>query len=792
MQYDKEDVRQSAAGHWQDILTHFCPHLLWNVRSEGPCPKCGGETRWRLLDGGVTGASHCHVCFTEKNGDGIATLQWLLDTDFNTTVNMLGEHLNLTPVTQPKPKQKRASLVPVGLPLDEFGTWYSHWMASSSSIEETGAYVGQYTQGSYDELVLAIPIIQEKKTGTNVVMLPLAADGMLPTKDGMVKKKIIGKGGLCICDRGTDLVLKVEGVTDFLAAVHKYNCTVFTTACGASQKPTQWMLDWLAGKNVVIVGDCDVPGEKGAKKWFERLSSSNISAHLVALPYPREEKSGKDLRDFLKDYPDASLKDYIQPREETSETIAKTPIEMDPYDPHAVATTNLKSYWEGHNRVLRYYRDQWWKWDGSIYRVISDTELEAKVWAATVDYFGVQHKIDDRGEDYPRHVTNSTITNVVKAMRSLCLVNATAQMPCWVGDDASSRPSTCITVDNGILDVDAHLRGEKDCLIPPTPDWFSPNTVGYNYDPDAKCEFFTQFLEGIFDLELDRKAWQEWCGYCLVPETWLQKAMLLIGEGSNGKSSLMASMEALIGEQNVAACSLESLNDKYTAYSLVGKLVNMCSDFGSANADLSEGVIKNLIHGDPVNIDRKYKESLKAVLPCRFVLATNNQPRWKDKTEGMWRSWHYLVFTKQFKKGQGDFIPGLSDAKTWKDMGEMPGILNWALAGLARIRKSKQISESCNAQIASKEYREEVNPVLQFLSENYESANDEHYVECQEAYNAYRFWCTENGFKPVNSANFGKDIRRQFCAVERKKKIVGTVRKWCYCALAMKRTVEFI
>ncbi len=92
---DTAQLKFAARGRWPEILSS-----LGNIPAEHldgkhhPCPKCGGTDRFRLINQ-EAGAVYCNKCFSTKNGDGIAALQWATGRDFPAVVTMLQDHLGL-------------------------------------------------------------------------------------------------------------------------------------------------------------------------------------------------------------------------------------------------------------------------------------------------------------------------------------------------------------------------------------------------------------------------------------------------------------------------------------------------------------------------------------------------------------------------------------------------------------------------------------------------------------------------------------------------------------------------
>ena len=72
---DIAEIKRRAAGRWPEIVPALTiiPADVLDGRHD-PCPKCGGTDRFRALDDfRHTGAVLCNQCFSQDNGDGIAS-----------------------------------------------------------------------------------------------------------------------------------------------------------------------------------------------------------------------------------------------------------------------------------------------------------------------------------------------------------------------------------------------------------------------------------------------------------------------------------------------------------------------------------------------------------------------------------------------------------------------------------------------------------------------------------------------------------------------------------------------
>jgi len=96
MRLDAEEIKRQAAGRWPDILRGVCrlTDEQLNPRVHCPCPQCGGIDRFRALDDvAETGGLFCNQCFSERNGDGFAAIQWLNGCTFQGALKLVSEFI---------------------------------------------------------------------------------------------------------------------------------------------------------------------------------------------------------------------------------------------------------------------------------------------------------------------------------------------------------------------------------------------------------------------------------------------------------------------------------------------------------------------------------------------------------------------------------------------------------------------------------------------------------------------------------------------------------------------------
>lgn len=126
-------------------------------------------------------------------------------------------------------------------------------------------------------------------------------------------------------------------------------------------------------------------------------------------------------------------------------------------------------------------------------------------------------------------------------------------------------------------------------------------------------------------------------------------------------------------------------------------------------------------------------------------------PRLLDLSEGFFRRLAIIKFNRQFSSEQRD--PTLMN--TLKS--ELPGIFQWGLVGLSRLRSRKRFVLPASAIAAAEMYKLHSDPVQMFAISCLEKVTDGG-MKPSEIREGYVNWCRQNGFRPKNSVAFGKRL----------------------------------
>lgn len=390
------------------------------------------------------------------------------------------------------------------------------------------------------------------------------------------------------------------------------------------------------------------------------------------------------------------------------------------------------------------------------------------------------------------HGTLYVYRNGVYRPDAEALVRAEVQQ--ILGDDARQHDGnevvywlcTATAVDADAVDQDERinvLNGLLDwrtgTLYPHSPDVLSTIQLPVYWDPQAYHARGDQFLDEVLASTETRQLLEEGVGYCLAQSCKYQKAFMLVGPGSNGKSTLLRWVAATLSRENVAAVSLQELAaNRFRAAELVGKLANIYPDLPREALDETD-IFKALVSGDMLTAERKFRDPFTFRNRAKLFFSANELPRTKDVTPAFFRRWIIIPFPRTFEGADCD--PHLAD--TLESPEARAYLLRLAVEGLRRLEERGGFTECPDATRALKEYRSENDSVLAFLEDACELGNLQ--VEREALYLAYRRWCELSGCHPVAQTVFGRRLRLYVPGLDEYRPREAGRRVWYYIGLRL-------
>jgi putative DNA primase/helicase len=281
------------------------------------------------------------------------------------------------------------------------------------------------------------------------------------------------------------------------------------------------------------------------------------------------------------------------------------------------------------------------------------------------------------------------------------------------------------------------------------------------YNKNAKCPNWIAFLESIFltvegkpDYEIIEFL-QRAIGYSLTGVTKEQVMFFLFGNGRNGKSTFINTIQDLLGDygrQTNSDTFLKKKNDSGINNDVArldgARFVSAVES--EEGQQLSEALVKQITGGEKMSARFLRQEYFEFTPEFKVFFTTNHKPIVKGSDEGIWRRIKLIPFTVTIPKDKIDYDLPDKLAK------EMPGILNWAVDGCLKWQ-AEGLGEAKAVMQATEDYRQDMDILGPFIDENcavYSTAR----IEAKTIYENYTKWCFQNNEMELRNRQFYRQL----------------------------------
>jgi putative DNA primase/helicase len=333
-----------------------------------------------------------------------------------------------------------------------------------------------------------------------------------------------------------------------------------------------------------------------------------------------------------------------------------------------------------------------------------------------------------------RSLSISGLEAMVKSARSELGIAITPEM--------CDRNPWLFNVHNGTIDLrtgelSRHQRTDLLTKISPV-----------DYSPEAtECPRWLQFMREIYADDHDLITFiQKAMGYTLTGITREQVLFICQGSGTNGKSTQIRIMSALMGEGEYALktnlrafTEATSQRQPSSIEYYIAKLHNVRLAYASEGDEgikFSEGMIKDVTGGEPITGRHPYGRPFTFQPLFKLWFGTNHEPQISGTDHAIWRRARKIPYIVNFEQRKDDTL-------FEKLIGELPGILRWVVKGcllwqMNGLEPPKAVKDATDA------YRRDMDVVGRFIGECC-YLKDYAKVESTTLYQAYGKWCNDNG-----------------------------------------------
>jgi P4 family phage/plasmid primase-like protien len=323
---------------------------------------------------------------------------------------------------------------------------------------------------------------------------------------------------------------------------------------------------------------------------------------------------------------------------------------------------------------------------------------------------------------------------------------------CWIASDDFDKDGMKVNFQN--CTVTYAEDGRRTVGMHDREDYLT-NALPSDYSTESEDPImFLRFLDQIFDGDDELVTYlQKRLGSCLLGGVGDSKALIMYGDGANGKTVLAGILQECLGEYcyPVPGSTLTSGDSGETKVaSLQGKRMGLVHEFGSST-QLNDERFKMLTGGEALISGRHlYGRHFSFRPVTSFVIMSNYLPSVNDMTHGLWRRMaliHFPVVIPEHEQDRG-LMRRIVDK-------EADGIVKWLAEGTTGyLSEGLEEPESC--RVALQEYKEGEDVLTTFLEEKYEPFTEGR-VPLNDVFLEFNKWLKNQGCGGAYSkVNFGR------------------------------------
>ena len=315
-----------------------------------------------------------------------------------------------------------------------------------------------------------------------------------------------------------------------------------------------------------------------------------------------------------------------------------------------------------------------------------------------------------------------------------------------------ASPPWLVAFENGVLDVRDGAFSPMDAGMVIT------NVVPHRYVADAYDAACDRFLDNVSCGDaLVRANLEEVVGMCMYRANDFGQCPVLIGAGSNGKSTYISALRNVLGTDNVSSLDINVVGKPFQAGRLLGKLANLGDDI--SNERLSGDVLavfKKVVTGEWIYTDVKNSDGFEFKPYCTLVFSCNEFPSLGDSSEGMLRRLFPIPFEAHFSRADADYDPRIWDKLRTEAAAEY--LIRLGVEGLRRVIANNGLTPNGKSDRMVGDVRRDNDSVLEWMADEGVGAEWFEGRVIGDCYDAYSWWCDKAGLRPFGKSKFTRKV----------------------------------
>ncbi len=426
-------------------------------------------------------------------------------------------------------------------------------------------------------------------------------------------------------------------------------------------------------------------------------------------------------------------------------TFPKVASSENPWDPKNIATfvEVNKSLWdeEKDNRPadeavwalslikyghVRNYHDALWGWTGTAFRPV-----EADLRRFLILLFG---------QTLTGQASSRFVNRVVEAIK-MAAESTSGDLPPWPEKRGIPFQNGWLNLET--LELEAHDPKHGNRHVFPV-EWKLDGV------PEATKTLVDGFLQSTFaDDPAKIPVVLAFIGYAMSPDAVWEKSLFLLGNGRNGKGTLLAMVAAMFGDAAVEMDLEELATDRFARAELADRRLMISSDLGEANLGRQTGLFKRLTAFETVpNAQRKYAQIFRFRNETKIIMAANTLPRSNDHARGYYDRFLPILFTRYFDPASPDAVPDLKKRLITPDA--LSYLAFRAVTAYATVYPSlPHLPQDSREALAAYIERDDIVAAALGTEGCFEKDDPGQGIPTNEAYGVFREWASQQGYSKI-------------------------------------------
>ena len=286
---------------------------------------------------------------------------------------------------------------------------------------------------------------------------------------------------------------------------------------------------------------------------------------------------------------------------------------------------------------------------------------------------------------------------------------------------------------------------------------FTPFSVDIAYYHDAEqVQEVDDYINHLTNDDLDyRNRLLEILAHPLIVNKEFKRMMgkffIFVGDGGNGKGTLLAIIRKILKQKNCTALSITNMSDERYFTTMQGKLVNLGDDIQDEAINHEQMKhLKNISTCDFVAARDLFKQSREVELTTTLIFTSNHILKSFEKGESYKRRVDWLPMYSKPSKKDSKFITKLTTK------GALEYWIKIIVDGYLRLYKNEKFTDCELITKFNDAYHADNNSVLQYLDD----LDKEFFMDRRspDAYGEYEIWAEENGLNVQSRKMFVQSI----------------------------------